>query len=172
MRISATLAAFVLTVSSLSGSDDGRARKARALLEVERARSSCKDRGVATPTPPASCHKDFDAALREAEETGKALVCWVGDVCTDHPILRASLSDCVHCHVADWKGDKGPYLVIRTPAGAWYRVREFREASVRSVIPGKTRPPESSPPAASPYFVVRPQVASYQMTSAWSACGT
>ena len=161
-----------LVTPALVAATEDRDRAARAALEVERGRiaASRARKAPAHAAPP--CHDSYDAALEEAKSSARAAVFWVGVRCTDRPELREALSDCVHCHLDDWGGDQGPYLVIRTAAGDWYRVRDFKESSVREVVPRKTRAPAASPPAPSPYFVVAPPAPFFTQASPWQNCRT
>lgn len=166
---------LVLTSCTVSAAaEEDRARRALALVEIERARSvATTPKKIDPPSSPvAECHTDYNEALAEAVRKSAPLVCWVGIKCVEKPELRARLKDCVHCHLADWNGDKGPFLVIRTPSGDFYRVRSFDYDAVRDVIPVKKK--AAAPPQASPYYVYLPTPAatSYPQSASPAYCRT
>lgn len=154
--------------------EEERVRRALALVEIERARSvAATPKKIDPPTPPAAeCHTDYNEALAEAVRKSAPLVCWVGIKCVEKPELSARLKECVHCHLADWNGDKGPFLVIRTLSGDFYRVRSFDYDAIRDVIPVKKK--AAAPPQVSPYYVYSPApaVISYPQSASPAYCRT
>lgn len=140
-RLSALLV-VALVVPLARGQDDSEARAKAALALAKAKREREKGKGAEVP---ADCHKDYTAAVREAERTGKPMVLWVGVQCTDHPELRKDLRNAVHCHMARRAGQREPGVVIIGGDGIEYVVRpekinattadKIREAWARPYVP-------------------------------------
>ena len=142
-RLSALLVvALVLPLARGQDEAEARAKAALALAKAKRERLQSAGKGAQVPT---DCHTDYTAAVREAERTGKPMVLWVGVQCSDHPELRRSLKDAVHCHMARRAGQREPGVVIIGGDGIEYVVRpekigpntadRIREAWARPYVP-------------------------------------
>lgn len=132
--------------------------EAAAALALARARATAE---VTKAKPKHECLTDLSTAMAKARKEAKALVCWVGMQCTDLPEVRAVApdKDAVHCHLSDWQGDRGKYLVVK-PKGSddWYRIRKPTADELKRTLatrPAKPMSYDTALPIYQPVYAFR-----------------
>jgi len=72
------------------------------------------------------CFEDYSKARAIALKEGKPLVLWVNLTCEEHPGLRRSLGEAIHCWMPDRGGDASPRIIVQGGDDITYTIRAER----------------------------------------------